>query len=153
MKKKNNLFFQESEHARKERIRTNIIMAALACIGIIVIAIYSYYAYMQKSKYKEFSYVEDLEIVSVKAEEVIETDVTFNPATEITTTTQYTIIKYYFIVRYENALDGVETIQVKKSTYNKYKVGDHVKVKIYERYYDADDMYYLTTYELKIVNE
>lgn len=154
MKKKNNLsFFKESEFARKERIRTNITVAAIIIIGIIVAAVLCYYVSKQESKYKDITYVENLEIVSIKTEEVLETNVSFNPATGITTTSQYTTTQYYFVVRYENALDGVDTIQVRKSTYNKYNVGDLIKVRISERYFDADDMYYLATYELMVVSE
>ena len=89
----------------------------------------------------------------MKTEEEIKTDVRFDPATETTLPIQYPVTKYYIIVRYKNALDGVDTIQVRESTYNKYNVGDLVKVRISECYFDADDMYYLASYELKVVSE
>ncbi|MCI8361819.1 MAG: hypothetical protein HFJ41_01470 [Clostridia bacterium] len=80
------------------------------------------------------SYTSTLTVIEKYEKEDIETDLVFNPATEMSQVKSNSIKRYIIVVNYANAEEGKSEIKIDKDSYNKINIGDKVNVKISESY-------------------
>lgn len=80
------------------------------------------------------SYTSTLTVIEKYEKEDIETDLVFNPATEMSQVKSNSKKRYIIVVNYANAEEGKSEIKIDKDSYNKINIGDKVNVKISESY-------------------
>ncbi len=154
MKKDKNLSF-EKEITKRNNRRSNfwntggmefLVVCIILSLGVFIPLIFPNIKELDCNR-KYDTYIEQLEIISAESNEVTKLG---NRKTE---KIGYVTTEYYFTVRYKNSLSGTAEVQVTENTYNKYTVGDTVRVKISETYFIGDNQNYLEDYEIKVVNE